>query len=94
MNYCIMKSQNMGSEYIRIVLEIEGEVITERMVEKKLDDIEEIKRRWKHTYALKYKKRPYVIYVEIPSQMIPRKFKKTKKHFINYEHENETTANC
>jgi hypothetical protein len=84
----------MGSEYIRIVLEIEGEVVTERMVEKKMDKIEEIRLRWKHTYALKSRKKPYSIYVEIPSQMTPRKFKKYKNQYINnYEHENETIAN-
>lgn len=82
----------MAYEHIRIVLEIEDQVVTERMVEKKTHLINEIRTRWKHTYALKSRKRPFKIYVEIPSQMTPRKFKKTKQQYIiNYE-QSETTA--
>lgn len=91
-NWCTTKSLNMASEHIRIVLEIEDQVVTERMVEKKTHLIEEIITRWKHTYAVKSRKKPYKIYVEIPSQMTPRKFKKSKQQYINNYEQVETTS--
>jgi|GEM_PF-4607921 len=80
---CITKSLSMGYKTIRIVLEIDDQVVTERMIEKRAYLIEEIRTRWMHTYALKSRKRPYMIYVQVPSNMSPRKFKKTKQHYIN-----------
>lgn len=81
-----------------MVLEVDGEVVTERSVEVSLFKINEIKQRWYHTYAIKSRKLDFQIYVEIPSAMENNKCK--RKPFItntintfNYE-TSETIAEC
>lgn len=85
----------MGSKRIRMVLEIDGNLVTECYVEKRADDISEMKRRWMHTYAIKSRKLPYQIYVEIESNMKPVKFRHISfiTNNINYE-QSETIADC
>jgi len=90
-----MKSQNMASNRVRMVLEVDGEVVTERSVEVSLSKINEIKQRWYHTYAIKSRKLAFEIYVEIPSAMENVKCKRKPfiTNTINYE-QVETIAEC
>lgn len=80
---------------VRLVLEINGEIVTERYVKPVLSIINEIKQRWFHTYAIKARKLPYQIYVEIASEMESTKVKRKPfiNNKINYE-TNETIADC
>lgn len=85
----------MAYRRIKMVLEIDGNVITEAWVNKNPEEVQSMKSRWMHTYAIKSRKLPYQIYVEIPSNMKPTKFR--QKSFItnkiNYE-QVETIAEC
>lgn len=95
MNCFTTKSLNMGCKRIKMVLEIEGQVITESLVEKNSAMISEVRRRWMHTYAIKSRKLQYDIYVEIESNMKSSKFKHISfiTNNINYE-QSETIAEC
>lgn len=72
-----------------------NEVVTERYVEISMTKINEIKQRWFHTYAIKSRKIPYEIYVEVPSNMesVKTKRKPFITNTINYE-TSETIAEC
>lgn len=78
----------MGYENIRMVLEVNGEVITQRLVRKYFSDVEDLKKKWHSMYALNKMNVPFNIYIEIPSEMEPRKrFKKDKIYIKHYESE-------
>lgn len=78
----------MGYENIRMVLEVNGEVVAQRMVRKYFNDVEDLKKKWHSMYALHRMKVPFDMYIEIRSEMQPQKrFKKDKKYITNYESE-------
>jgi macrodomain Ter protein organizer (MatP/YcbG family) len=78
----------MGFDNIRMVLHVNGEEVTTRMVRKCYQDVENLKSHWKRMYALDKMKRPYEIFIEIRSNMEPAKrFDKSKKYIKHHESE-------
>lgn len=78
----------MACEAIRMVLEINGKIVTERMVRKSFQGVEQQKSEWRSMYDLSKKEAPFNMYIQIESKMEAQKnFKKYKKYIKHYESE-------